>query len=478
MEIYEGKEDYIFVSYAHAERSKVEPIIEALCNSGLRIWYDPGIKVGSEWAKTIAEHVEKCKVFMFFASPVSVTRENCLDEIELARDEEKNIITVYLEETTLPSELKLRINRKQHLFRYYFKTESEFLQELCQAPILDSCRMMVDKMSKHYEIETCNSMQATEDELSLQEKAKSGDAETQFRLGYCYSYGDKTRGIAKDSQKAMEWYKKAAEQGHAGAQVNLGTYYYGEGVDQDYKEAVMWYKKAAEQGNARAQYNLGLCYYYGNGVDQDYKEALTWYKKAADQGYANAQAKFGNSYYYGEGVDQDYKEAVMWYKKAADQGHTGAQADLGSCYRWGHGVYPSSTEALRWFKLAAEAGDSSAQYELGDMYRIGWWGTPKNIEEAVRLYKLSAVQGDPRAQYELGCLYEFGDGVEENEEEAVRLYKLSAEAGYDDAQYSLGLCYKDGIGIEKNIELAIKWFKKAADQDNEDAQEELEKLES
>jgi len=54
-------------------------------------------------------------------------------------------------------------------------------------------------------------------------------------------------------------------------------------------EAVEWYRKAAEQGNANAQLNMGLCYETGRGVQQDYAKAAEWYRKAADQGFALAQ---------------------------------------------------------------------------------------------------------------------------------------------------------------------------------------------
>ena len=40
------------------------------------------------------------------------------------------------------------------------------------------------------------------------------------------------------------------------------------GVPQDYTEAVRWCRRAAEQGDARAQYNLGNMYYNGMGVPQ------------------------------------------------------------------------------------------------------------------------------------------------------------------------------------------------------------------
>ena len=50
-----------------------------------------------------------------------------------------------------------------------------------------------------------------------------------------------------------------------------------------------WYRKAAEQGNATAQYNIGVCYDNGYGVTKDYAEAVKWYRKAAAQGYDSAK---------------------------------------------------------------------------------------------------------------------------------------------------------------------------------------------
>jgi TPR repeat protein len=56
---------------------------------------------------------------------------------------------------------------------------------------------------------------------------------------------------------ALDWFRKAAEQGHAGAQDNLGLRYeHGQGVEQDHGIAAHWYRKAAEQGFAGAQYHL------------------------------------------------------------------------------------------------------------------------------------------------------------------------------------------------------------------------------
>jgi TPR repeat protein len=44
-------------------------------------------------------------------------------------------------------------------------------------------------------------------------------------------------------------------------------------VLKDDKQAVYWYQKAADQGYAEAQSNLGVAYTIGEGV-KDYKQAV------------------------------------------------------------------------------------------------------------------------------------------------------------------------------------------------------------
>ena len=90
-------------------------------------------------------------------------------------------------------------------------------------------------------------------------------------------------------------------------------------MPQDYAEAVKWYRKAAEQGNAPAQVNLGVRYNEGQGVPQDYAESVKWYRLAAEQGIADAQFNLGLMYGKGEGVPQDYVEAHRWFNLAASR---------------------------------------------------------------------------------------------------------------------------------------------------------------
>jgi TPR repeat protein len=75
------------------------------------------------------------------------------------------------------------------------------------------------------------------------------------------------------------------------ARLGLPVYDDGDGVPQDYAEALKWYRKAADQGNASAQFNLGKMYDNGQGVPQDYVQAHLWLNLAASQFSASEKEK-------------------------------------------------------------------------------------------------------------------------------------------------------------------------------------------
>ena len=130
----------------------------------------------------------------------------------------------------------------------------------------------------------------------------------QLSLGNMYLAG---RGVPQDDDEAERWYRRAAEQGLAAAQYELGLW--SQHRRQDHVEAIKWYRRAAEQGNRSAQNDLGLIYHLGWVVPHDYGEALKWYRRAAERGQASAQHNLGTMYAEGLGVLQDYVQAYMWF---------------------------------------------------------------------------------------------------------------------------------------------------------------------
>ena len=91
----------------------------------------------------------------------------------------------------------------------------------------------------------------------LTARAATGDSNSEYRLGLCYYNGD---GVAKDYSEAVKWFRKAAEQNLAAAQIIWAVCYAGQGVAKDEVEAVKWFRKAAERNAAGLNPIWALCY--------------------------------------------------------------------------------------------------------------------------------------------------------------------------------------------------------------------------
>ena len=137
---YDGAEKYIFVSYSHRDTAEVFPVIERLISEGYRVWFDQGIDPGTEWDENIANHICSCGYFVAFISKNYLQSNNCKDELNYARDLEKDRLIVYLEEVQLPPGLAMRVNRLQSIFRYSYKNAEEFYEKLFSSSNINTCK--------------------------------------------------------------------------------------------------------------------------------------------------------------------------------------------------------------------------------------------------------------------------------------------------------------------------------------------------
>ena len=62
----------------------------------------------------------------------------------------------------------------------------------------------------------------------------------------------------------------------------------GHGTGQNHQEAAQWYLRAADQGHAPAQLQLGRCYLEGKGGPLDLSRAYRWFALAANTGSKEA----------------------------------------------------------------------------------------------------------------------------------------------------------------------------------------------
>ncbi len=115
-EAYTGDGPYVFVSYAHADKSIVFEAMNQLHEKGANIWYDEGIKPAGEWVEEIARAIKGSALFLVFVSPRSVDSRYVRSEVGYALSENKEILTLFIEETTLPAGLALCLQQFQSIF--------------------------------------------------------------------------------------------------------------------------------------------------------------------------------------------------------------------------------------------------------------------------------------------------------------------------------------------------------------------------
>ena len=89
----------------------------------------------------------------------------------------------------------------------------------------------------------------------------------------------------------------------------------GQGVAQDYQQALAWYKKAANQGDATAQNNVGWMYFTAKAWRGTTNKLRRGIRRRQTKGIVDAQNNLGVMYDEGFGVAQDAKQAAMWYQK-------------------------------------------------------------------------------------------------------------------------------------------------------------------
>ena len=95
------------------------------------------------------------------------------------------------------------------------------------------------------------------------------------------------------------------------------------------RDEVDWLSRLANNGDAGAQLQLGLAYRDGRyGLTVDNKTELYWLQKSAAGGNAYAEDAIGSAYSLGQGTARDMKQAEQWWRKAMQDGDRDARMHL------------------------------------------------------------------------------------------------------------------------------------------------------
>ena len=147
MEVYTGEDPYIFISYAHDDSERVLPIISYIANEEYRVWFDQRIEVGTKWAEAIAQRLNQSACFMAFITDNYLQSDNCMDEIEYAKNKKKPILIIYLEDLQIPDWFLMRHGRTQSIYYKEYNAQNEFFERIYEVSVLSYCRKSNDRYS-------------------------------------------------------------------------------------------------------------------------------------------------------------------------------------------------------------------------------------------------------------------------------------------------------------------------------------------
>lgn len=114
------------------------------------------------------------------------------------------------------------------------------------------------------------------------EPALKGDADAQFNMGQAYKMG---RGVKADLVVALDWYRRAAAQGHLQAADSYGHLLH---YQNKIPESLPYLQASADRGDPRAQYLLATELFNGVHIEKDWVRAYALMTRASSAGMAPA----------------------------------------------------------------------------------------------------------------------------------------------------------------------------------------------
>ncbi len=262
--------------------------------------------------------------------------------------------------------------------------------------------------------------------------------------------------MENEGKYELQKLQSAAEQGVLSAQFLLGNrYYYGINIEQDAEKAFYWYGRAANDGLAIAQYQLGLICVEGSLCAPDYQLAKAWLELAAAQDLN--QAVFLLALLEAKGLVGDGDEEHVFYlmRRSALLGNVDGLVGTALACAEGYGCEACYADAIRWLVDAGLRAEESEE-EINMI-----------LSEIIDEIKELLPEKDTSVLTAYAYCAELGLGVEKDPAKSVKIYQMAANAGNAFAQNALSHCYMVPLyGLEKDLEKAYYLSAAAAQQGN------------
>jgi TPR repeat protein len=296
-----------------------------------------------------------------------------------------------------------------------------------------------------------------------------------------------SEGVSQSYASAMAWYEKAAAHGDTYAMCQIGRIYLlGDGdVAKDPQKAEEWFQKAQTTADS---YNdptftmaTNILVRSAKRVEEQERQLSEpeRLEKAAERGSGKAMLELGRMYEQGRGgVEKDLAQAQKWYGQAIAKG--GLNAELARQHLAAANPAPSppnSIDRLRRANLASgEWKDAEVMVSLDAMWKLANAAASASPVSPLERLKNRANAGDPDAMYELGKKLSVNVDIETfwqgtlmrppRSTEAYRWFEKAANSGHAKAMVSLFYMnfydlYDSGMDKAGRERVALSWLARA-----------------
>jgi len=265
-------------------------------------------------------------------------------------------------------------------------------------------------------------------------------AQSEFIQGSRYYYGLETE---KDMDKALSWYMKSAEKGHAKSELAVSQVLsFGDFKNRRFEEALPWLIKASmphttpqisgsKKAEATAKKNLRwMCKKGLVDFPDEHPYAYDpkcWLKRGNRLFYGSSQLDYhlfkDKSKYYG--IKKDYVSARHYLEKAFEAGEEKASINLAKIYKNGLGVKRDAEKFHFYVAIASDEGHGKSSYYLAEQALES-----KDHSEYIEKLHASAQEGYWKATSKLSLAYFNGEYVDKNSEMAFMYFFLSGKSSY------------------------------------------------
>jgi len=306
---------------------------------------------------------------------------------------------------------------------------------------------------------------------------------------------------AGDYAGAFEKLYVLAEQGHAGAQGEIGALYLdGLVVKQDIKKGFEWLDRSAEKGDATQKIMIGTRYFLGQEtrLGETEKLLLEYIRSsfARDEEEKNSSDDLAAT----SVITKNHAKAAHWFaaainhdddnirgKRITREINAAASLGLGVTYSLGEYGMQDGEKAVSWLEFSVKEGCLPCAYFLARIHEDGkiieqddektiYWHSwfidhADHANDRYFDFNLDIAEFKNESLLALALMYLNGRGVNIDNDQGLSLLRLAALEGNMEAQYRVGEIYLLGlVGVEEDKEEALKWYRMAAEQGDANSQ--------